>query len=159
MHSSPVAKSAFECLAFSNKKHFFYSRNCKMRFSMRTQNRLMFSGNLSHRGALRHLTSSVINPLMAKDTMRIKHSNQRLLINRTQEQLKELKLYLLKCQDGIFTRRAQSNTEELIFKSNAQRSNIWSSFLLLSTQYLVTCLLYSYQTQCRGSLNIVNYPY
>lgn len=23
MHTSPVAKSAFECLAFSNKKHFF----------------------------------------------------------------------------------------------------------------------------------------
>ena len=110
-------------------------------------------------GAVRHLTSSVINSLMAKDTMRIKHSNQRLLINRTQEQLKELKLYFFKCKDGIFTRRAQSNTEELIFQSHPQRSNIWSSFLLLSAQYLVTCLLYSYQTQYRGCLNIVNYPY
>ena len=36
MHTSPVAKSAFECLTFSNKKHFFNSRKCKMRFSMRT---------------------------------------------------------------------------------------------------------------------------
>lgn len=26
MHTSPVAKSAFECLTFSNKKHFFYSK-------------------------------------------------------------------------------------------------------------------------------------